>query len=315
MIFRTILPIQKAAFDIDYQTPILSIGSCFTENIGVRLNDLRLPICINPFGIVYNPISMSESINYLMTDKYLTENDIFQYNGLYHSWQHHGRFSSPDKAKILRGVNSEIIQARQILPKAKVLMLTLGTAHVFLENKSYQVVANCHKVPASYFEQKRLSVEEVVENLTYTFDSILRQNIDCQIIITVSPIRHIKDGFIENQRSKATLLLAAEALCHQYANVHYFPAYEILMDDLRDYRFYEADMIHPNSQAIDYIWQQFLTTYFSEKTQNIMREVSKLNAMQKHRPLHSDTEGYHQFVDKLEKYERALKIKYPFIEF
>ena len=313
MTFRTILPIPKAPFEIDYHTPILTLGSCFTENIGERLKALRLPISINPFGIVYNPISIANSINYLMTDVFFTEKDIFKYNELYHSWQHHGRFSSPDSAKILMGVNVEMEQGRNTIKKMKILMLTLGTAHIFIEKKSGQVVANCHKVPASHFEEKRLSVADIVGKLSDTFEKTTRQNIDCQIIITVSPIRHIKDGLVENQRSKATLLLAAEALSKQYKNVHYFPAYEIMMDDLRDYRFYEADMIHPNCQAIDYIWRRFLDTYFLEKTQGIMREVGKLNTMQNHRPLHDDTEGYQQFVDKIKKYEADLKAKYAFL--
>jgi hypothetical protein len=313
MTFRTILPIPKANFEIAYQTPILTIGSCFTENIGERLKALRLPISINPFGIVYNPITIADSINYLMTDTFFTEKDIFKNNDLYHSWQHHGRFSSPEIEKILRGVNVEIEQGRNTLKKMKILLLTLGTANIFIEKKSQQVVANCHKVPASHFDKKRLSVDDIVEKLSNTFDEIKNQNIDCQIIITVSPIRHIKDGLLENQRSKATLVLAAEALSQQFSNVHYFPAYEIMMDDLRDYRFYEADMIHPNSQAIDYIWQRFLDTYFSEKTQGIMSEVGKLNAMQNHRPLHGGTEGYQQFVDKVKRYELELKEKYAFL--
>jgi hypothetical protein len=313
MTFRTILPIPKAPFEIDYHTPILTLGSCFTENIGERLKALRLPICVNPFGIVYNPISIADSINYLMTDDFYAEKDIFKHHDLYHSWQHHGRFSSPDIDKILRGVKAEIKKGRDTLKKTKILMLTLGTARIFMEKKTGQVVANCHKVPASHFEEKRLNVAEIVEKLSDTFEKIKSQNIDCQIIITVSPIRHIKDGLVENQRSKATLILAAEALSKQYSNVQYFPAYEIMMDDLRDYRFYEADMIHPNSQAIDYIWQRFLDTYFSEKTQGIMREVGKLNTMQNHSPLHGDTEGYQQFVDKVRKYEMELKEKYSFL--
>jgi hypothetical protein len=313
MTFRTTLPIPKSTFEIDYQTPILTIGSCFTENIGERLKALRLPISINPFGIVYNSISIADSINYLMTNDVFTEKDIFKSNDLYHSWLHHGRFSSPDLGKILRGVNAEIEQGRDTLRRMKILMLTLGTAHIYIEKKSQQVVANCHKVPASYFEEKKLLVADIVEKLSDTFETIKSQNIDCQIIITVSPIRHIKDGLVENQRSKAALILAAEALSKQFANVHYFPAYEILMDDLRDYRFYEADMIHPNSQAIDYIWLRFLDTYFSEKTQGIMREVEKLNAMQNHRPLHGDTEGYQQFIDKVKIYEAELLAKYSFL--
>ncbi len=311
MVFRTVLLQQKAGFDNAYQNPTLTIGSCFAENMGVRLSDLRFPVCINPFGILYNPISIANCLNYLVTDTDFTEKDIFESQGLWHSWQHHGKFSNSKKVEILRGVNGSLSEARQFFTKANRLIITLGTAHVFVEKQSGKVVANCHKMPTSYFDPKRLSVENIVESLSRIFNKIVTQNPDFQIIITVSPIRHIRDGLIENQRSKATLLLATDILCQQFSNVHYFPAYEIMMDDLRDYRFYEADMIHPNSQAIDYIWRGFSDTYFTDETKKIMDDVHKVNLMRQHRPLHPDTEGYQQFVNNLKKKEIELVAKYP----
>ena len=329
MQFRTILEPHKAAFDLNYHTPILTVGSCFAENIGNRLSDLRFPININPFGILFNPISVADCLNYLMTETIFTENDIFENNGLWHSWLHHGRFSSPEKDKILRGVNDSLLEARQFFKTANRLIITLGTANVFVENTSNKVVANCHKVSLSmpkallwrgtpteqYFNKKRLSVTEIVESLSIVFSKIKTQNTDMQVIITVSPIRHIRDGLLENQRSKATLLLAIEEIMKQFPNIHYFPAYEIVMDDLRDYRFYEADMIHPNSQAIAYIWQFFSETFFLNETKIIAEEVRKVNLMQQHRPLHPDTEGYKQFVDNLKKRTGDLEKKYPYLRF
>jgi GSCFA family len=314
MVFRTVLLAKKEDFDCSYQTPTLAIGSCFAENMAARLSDLRFPVYTNPFGILYNPISIVNCLNYLMIGENFTEKDIFENHGLWHSWQHHGKFSSPKKAEILRGVNEQLSNARQFFKKANRLIVTLGTANVFIETEAGQVVANCHKMPASHFQYKRLSIAEIVEPLNLVFDKIIAQNIDCQIIITISPIRHIRDGLIENQRSKASLLLATEILCQQFANVHYFPAYEIMMDDLRDYRFYEADMIHPSKQAIDYIWQAFSDTFFTDETKKIMDEVHKINLMQQHRPLHPDTEGYQQFVNSLKKREEALNAKYPFLD-
>ncbi len=313
MVFRTALLPQKADFDASYQTPTLAIGSCFAENIGARLSDLRFNVSINPFGILYNPISIANCINYLMTNTAFTEKDIFEHQGLWHSWQHHGKFSNSKKAEILRGVNDSLSEARQFFTKANRLIVTLGTAHVFVENQSNTVVANCHKMPAAHFHRKTLSVEDIVASLSRVFNKIAAQKPDFQIIITVSPIRHIRGGLIENQRSKAILLLATHALCEQFSNVHYFPAYEIMMDDLRDYRFYEADMIHPTRQAIDYIWQVFSDTYFTNETKKIMDDVHKVNLMRQHRPLHPDTEGYQQFVNSLKKKEVELVAKYPIL--
>jgi hypothetical protein len=313
MVFRTVLPAQKAPFECSYKTPTLAIGSCFAENMGVRLSDLRYAMCINPFGILYNPISIANCLNYLVTDIFFSERDIFETQDLWHSWQHHGKFSSPKKDEILRGVNESLTEARQFLKTANRLILTLGTANVFIEKQTGQVVANCHKMPASTFHRKRLSVDEVVESLSPFFSEIFSQNNDFQVIITVSPIRHIKDGLIENQRSKAILLLAIDKLCETFTNIHYFPSYEIMMDDLRDYRFYEPDMIHPTQQAIDYIWQVFADTYFTEETKKIMDDVRKVNLMRQHRPLHPDTEGYQLFVNNLKKREMVLVAQYPFL--
>jgi GSCFA family len=314
MHFRTTLVVPKSSFDVNYETPLLMLGSCFTENIGARLQSLHLPVLINPFGIVYNPISMSKSINYLMTNDLFSEKDLFKEGSLWHSWQHHSRFSSPEKAEILRDINSELSIARSHFIKTKTLILTLGTANVFFEKKSNQVVSNCHKVPPQYFEKKRLSVEQVVLDLKTVFEKIFTQNADCQIVMTVSPIRHLRDGLVENNRSKAVLLLACAELNDLFPNVHYFPAYELVIDDLRDYRFYAPDMMHPTDQAIDYIWQHFTDTFFNEKTKIITEEIQKINLMKQHRPLHPNTEGYQQFVDNLQQKVDILQKKYPFLE-
>jgi lysophospholipase L1-like esterase len=314
MQFRTTLSIPQSSFELGYDTPLLMLGSCFTENIGARLQSLHLPVLTNPFGIVYNPISMTRNINYLMTNEIFSEKDIFQQGDMWHSWQHHSRFSSPEKAEILRGINDELTTARNHFVKTKTLILTLGTANVFVEKKSNQVVNNCHKSPPQYFEKKRLSVSDVVSNFKTIFEKILSQNTECQIVMTVSPIRHLRDGLIENNRSKAVLLLASAELSDLFPNVHYFPAYELVIDDLRDYRFFAPDMMHPTDQAIDYIWQHFTDTFFTEKTKIMTEEVHKINLMKQHRPLHPNTEGYQQFVNQLQQKVDNLKNKYPFLE-
>jgi lysophospholipase L1-like esterase len=314
MQFRTTLSTPKSSVDLSYETPLMMLGSCFTENIGAKLNALHLPVLTNPFGIVYNPVSMSKNINYLMTTDMFSEKDVFQQGDIWHSWQHHSRFSSPEKVEILRGINDELSRARNHFSKTKILILTLGTANVFIEKKSNQVVNNCHKVSPQYFDKKRLSVSDVVSNFETVFENILSQNADCQIVMTVSPIRHLRDGLIENNRSKAVLLLACAELSDLFPNVHYFPAYELVIDDLRDYRFYTPDMMHPTDQAIDYIWQYFTDTFFSEKTKTITDDVQKINLMKQHRPLHPNTEGYQQFVNNLQQKVENLKKKYPFLE-
>lgn len=319
--FRTELKPQKASFDIDYQCFTLGIGSCFIENIGSMLNARQLPFLQNPYGIVYNPLSIVKqlaAITALDADteaNYFSEKDLFQHNGLWGSLQHHGKFSGENKAIVLNNTNDSLEKARNFYKKTNRIVLTLGTANVFIWKETGEVVANCHKLPPQYFEQKRLKVEEIVDNFKPIFEKIFSQNTDCQIIITVSPIRHIRDGLVENNRSKAVLLLAADALSQFFDNVHYFPAYEIVMDDLRDYRFYERDMIHPNALAIEYIWQFFSDTFFDNKTKSIIQEVEKINAMLAHRPLHgADTEGYQKFREQLDLKILALQKQYPFLK-
>ena len=313
MHFKTSFNIPHSDFDISYNTPVMMLGSCFAEHIGTRLQAAQLPVLTNPFGINYNPISIGDCINYLMNNDFFEEKHVFKNGDLWHSWLHHGRFSHPNKAEILRGINTELSAARAHFIKTKCLILTLGTANIFIEKESQTVVANCHKVPPQYFEKKRLTVAEVIDYFKPIFKKIFSQNIDFQIVMTVSPIRHLRDGLVENNRSKAVLLLACDELSRFFPNVHYFPAYELVIDDLRDYRFYAPDMMHPTEQAIAYIWEHFTATFFSENTNQIVEEVQKINLMKQHRPLHPNTEGYQQFVKVLQQKIDLLNHNYPFL--
>ncbi len=317
--FRTELKPQKAAFDIDYQCFTLGIGSCFIENIGAMLDARQLRFFENPFGIVYNPLSIAQQLAAISEEDtafFFTEKDLLQQNGLWASLQHHGKFSSENQDLVLKNINDSLATARLFFKKTNRILLTFGTSNVFVWKETGEVVANCHKIFPQYFEQKRLSVEEIVAAFTPIFEKIFSQNIDCQTILTVSPIRHIREGLVENNRSKAVLLMACDVLSKLFEQVHYFPAYELVMDDLRDYRFYERDMIHPNSTAIEYIWQFFADTYFDKNTKSIIQEVEKINAMQAHRPLHgADTEGYQKFKLQLEKRISDLQKQYPYLCF
>jgi hypothetical protein len=315
--FRTeIKKVETAPFRLSYETPIMGIGSCFIEHIGAKLAERQLPVCINPFGIVYNPLSMAQELGYLLSGKTIAESDLCEIQGLWHSWQHHGRFSGEDKQAVLKHIQESLSAAQYFFKTTHRLVLTFGTARVFYLKKTGEVVANCHKAPPQYFEQKRLNVAEIVDSLAPIFEQMSREKPDAHILLTVSPIRHIRDGLIENNRSKAALLLACADLEAAYPNVHYFPAYEMVMDDLRDYRFYDRDMIHPSAQAIDYIWDIFSQTFFEAKTQEIINAVEKINQMRAHRPLHgTQTEGYRAFQKNLEDKISALEKQFPFLRF
>lgn len=320
--FRTELKQERAPFSIDYQSLTLGIGSCFIENIGAMLNARQMPFQQNPFGIVYNPLSIARQLAAISDNNdarnafFIKESDLIQHDNLWHSLQYHGKFSGENRTAVLENMNNSLNAARDFFQKSNRLMLTFGTANVFEWTKTGEVVANCHKIPPQYFAQKRLTVDEIVNAFKPIFEKIFSQNADYQIILTVSPIRHVRDGFVENNRSKAVLLLACEALSAEFERVYYFPAYEMVMDDLRDYRFYERDMIHPNSVAIEYIWQYFIETFFDKKTKNIIREVEKINLMQAHRPLHgADTEGYKKFRENLALKISEAQARYPFLHF
>jgi hypothetical protein len=315
MKLRTELPAFKTALDINYQTPTLGIGSCFVENIGAKMAQRRFSFHQNPFGIVYNPLSIAAQLDILTTEKRFVESDLVPINGLFHSWLHHGSFSEETVEWTLIAINSAIDEARLFLKKTNRLFLTFGSATVYQLKTTGEIVANCHKAPPQYFHKKRLSTTEIVAAFSPVFEKLSTQYVDLQIILTVSPIRHLRDGLIENNLSKATLLLAADALTQQFPNVTYFPAYELVIDDLRDYRFFERDMMHPTTQAVDYIWDYFSNAYFSEETKQVVQEVEKINAMQAHRPINgADTEGVKKFQKTLALKIKELEMKFPFLD-
>lgn len=296
--FRTALTPTPAPFRISHTDRLLLLGSCFTEHIGARLVAGKFPALTNPFGIAYNPASMLYCLERVCAaDRDFGAAELFQHAGLWRSWAHHGSFARADQNAALATVNTAYREAADWLPGCSRLLLTFGTADVFMLRDTAQIVANNHKMPTAHFTPRRLSVEEIVDSATAVLEKIRGEKTDFQVIVTVSPVRHLREGAIANQRSKATLVLACDALCRALPYVHYFPAYELLLDDLRDYRFYAADMIHPSEVAVDYIWQHFCDTYFSEKTRTLLRDISKLQAAARHRPLHPDAPEHQRFVE------------------
>ncbi|MFK7982978.1 MAG: GSCFA domain-containing protein [Saprospiraceae bacterium] len=311
--FRTVLPLEKTNFDINYQSPILCIGSCFTENTGNLLVANKFPTLLNPFGILYNPISIKNSLEILLSEKEYTAKDLFFHQDLWRSFDHHSFFSATNQVQALETINHQIKVAKVFLQQTKRIILTFGTANVFINKSAGKVVANCHKLPTTNFEKQRLSVAEITSALLPVLQQLKTQNSTVEIILTLSPVRHIRDGLLENQRSKATLLLALEYLSKELPFTHYFPAYELVLDDLRDYRFFGKDMIHPNEIAIDYIWNYFQQTYFSTKTMAIFKQVKKIVQASQHRPLHPTTATHQQFVRKQLEKIIAFSKQYPFI--
>jgi hypothetical protein len=313
--FRTIFPPFQSTIKIGHADRVLCIGSCFAEQMGGRLERLKFPTLVNPFGIVFNPVSIGRSLEQLMIGEPFSENNLVQHQGLWHSWEHHGRFSQPDKASALSNINDSLSTARAFLKNTNRLVVTLGTAHVFNLKKTGEVVANCHKLPAAAFERRRLTVAEVAAALLPVFEKMKAQLPSLEIIATVSPVRHLRDGLLENQRSKATLLLALDEIGQRLPYVHYFPAYEILLDDLRDYRFYAEDMAHPSPQATDYIWQYFEQAFFDEKTKALNGRIERVLSAMAHRPFHPQSVEHQNFIKKELDALRQLAGEYPELGF
>ena len=261
MKLQTIVDIPASPWKVGYEDKILMLGSCFSDEIGEQMKQRYLHVTCNPFGTLYNPLSIAQAINYKsQITNY--ELPLVEYDGLWHSMAHHGSFSRATKEEAEEAVTDSNETMQRALSEATVVIVTFGTAWVYEMNG--EVVANCHKMPDSWFSRRRLSVEEIVA----TWKPILEQYQDKHWIFTVSPIRHIKDGLHENQLSKATLLMAVEAISHQHSAVSYFPSYEILLDELRDYRFYADDLVHPSSLAVKYIWERFVDTFCTPRTKN-----------------------------------------------
>ncbi|MBL7796698.1 MAG: GSCFA domain-containing protein [Saprospiraceae bacterium] len=313
--FRTIVPVERAPFGIAHTDRMLLVGSCFTEHIGERLAAGKFPTLANPNGIVYNPVSIARSLHALQQSDYEPETALFEHAGLWHSWEHHGRFSHPDRDTAAEKIRVAHRQAAAFLQTANRLLLTLGTAEVFTLRETGQVVANNHKVPADRFEQRRLSVTETADALAGALLSLHAAMPGLRVVLTVSPVRHLRTGFVENQRSKAVLVLTCAELCRRLDFVHYFPAYELLLDDLRDYRFYADDMLHPSDAAVDYIWEYFADTYFSPETRRLLERISKIQAAARHRPFHPESPEHRAFARRQVEQIGALSAEYPHLDF
>lgn len=309
MNFRTEIQAKPASFTINHGTQLMLLGSCFATNIGQQLERHRFPVMINPFGVLYNPLSIAQTLQVLINNEQCKPSDLVEHDGLWHSWLHHGSFSRESEDACLQACNDACGDAAQWLRRTNVLIITFGTARVYRETTSGRVVANCHKIPAKRFTNERLTVEEICGVWHDLIPQLLQINPSLQIVFTLSPIRHWKDGAHDNQLSKASLLLAIDALQQAFKSISYFPAYELLMDDLRDYRFYESDMLHPNQTAIQYVWQQFTSMFFAESTKQLLKQITEVIQAVAHRPLHGNTQQYKSFLEASLKKIECLELQ------
>jgi len=289
--FRTEYHPRPVKQQIDHRMKLLTIGSCFSENIGLRLQSNKFKALANPFGTVYNPLSIFK----LLGSDEIDQSKFVEVGGRFYHLDFHSQFTAKDKKTLETVLRLKMKEVAEHIASTKVLFVTLGTAFVYESTDSGEVVANCHKIPQKQFRKRLLSLVEMKDAFNKLTTYLERINPALQYIFTVSPVRHIKDGIAENQLSKALL----RVLCHELScanDVSYFPAYEMMMDDLRDYRFYKTDMIHPSEMAEDYIWDKFQQVYFSDQTQKILKEWAKIQTALAHRPFSPEAENHQKFL-------------------
>ena len=314
MNYRTIVAPKDFDFEISHQSNLLLVGSCFSNNIGSKLIVNKFNTLINPFGILFNPISIVNTLNDIIEGKEVGVNDLHFENGLYHSFAHHGSFSGPNSGEVVNCINQSREEATQFLNKTDVIILTLGSAWGYRHNDTGEFVANCHKVPNKKFTKELLEVGFIVKKLRMVIDKLQAINSNLNVIFTVSPVRHWKDGAEENTLSKSILHVAAHQLADR-KSISYFPSYEMVVDDLRDYRFYKEDMLHPNNVAIDYVWNRFENAFFSTETIERNNQIFKIIAASKHRPFNSSSDEHQRFLKIQLKNIKRIKLKNPIINF
>ena len=309
MNFRTNIKLKKERNQIDYNSNLVLIGSCFSENIHKKLDYFKFNTFSNPFGILFNPKAIEKLIiNAINCEKY-TKKDIFQLNERWHCFDAHSDLSSSNKDELLGNLNTAIEITSQNILGASHIVITLGTSWIYRFIESDTIAGNCHKVPQKKFLKKLLTVDEVSASLDTICTLIKSVNSKAEIIFTVSPVRHIKDGFVENSQSKSHLIAGIHQVVDKRKRINYFPSYEIMMDDLRDYRFYANDMIHPNETAINYIWGKFQEVWLTENTSSIMKEVDSIQKGLTHKPFNPNSEQHQDFLKKLNIKIEHLKIK------
>ncbi|HEV7779932.1 MAG TPA: GSCFA domain-containing protein [Chitinophagaceae bacterium] len=316
------IDLKKLSPPVAYRDTIMLTGSCFTEHIGNALSDLKFSICQNPNGILFGPDAVCKSLISYVENKQFTEADLFQLNEVWSSWQHHSRFSHTNREEAVRIINQSQQQAHEFLKKADWLIITLGSSFSYkltgLSDKASCStgggVANCHRAPAQWFDKQMLEIPEIIDLLENCLEKLSAFNNKLNIIFTVSPVRHIRDGVVENNRSKARLIESVHHMVQKYGQAHYFPAYELVIDVLRDYRFYDIDLVHPNYPATEFVLEKFAESCIDEESQQLMQEVKKIVIARKHKPFQPETKAHQQFLINHFEKAKALQKKFPFLD-
>ena len=315
MNLQTKITVAAPDFSIDYNSRLMMLGSCFAENMGSKFSYYKFDVDVNPCGIIYNPLSVANVLRLIVEGKQFEKSDLRQVGGKWVSLYHHGAFSSTDPDECLRRINDRLTKATGELRTLDLLVITWGTAWVYRYTRENIVVSNCHKIPSQEFERSRLSVEDIVKEYLVLIGRLREINPGLRILFTVSPIRHWKDGAHGNQLSKATLLLAIDRLREELQHVYYFPAYEIVLDELRDYRFYADDMLHMSGFTVDYIWERFLYSFISPEVFGLMNQIGRINKGVAHRPFEPQSEEYQRLVKKMLAEIAMISRSYPMIDF
>jgi hypothetical protein len=316
--FKLTLASKRAENAMGYRDSFFLIGSCFSENMGAKLNTHLFKVFENPHGVLFNPISVAQSLSDCISNKQYAEADLFQLNEVWNSWQHHSRYSGITAKDAVEKINNSITNAHNFLKTADHIVITLGSAWVYQLNSQSpyaagQVVANNHKAPASWFDKALMKPDILVLLLNQMVKDLLQFNPHLQIIFTISPVRHLREGLVENNRSKAVLIQAVHEIIENTENTAYFPSYEYVIDDLRDYRFYAEDLVHPNYAASNYVWEKWVETYMNEDTQDIMKQVAELQLAMQHKPFFAGSTQHNEFLQNcIAKSERLLSL-YPYL--
>ena len=313
MNFTTKVPVKTYEFPINYSAKLLLLGSCFAENMGEKFVYFKFQTTINPFGIIFNPVSIEKLVKRAVNRINFTEADVFFHNDLWHSYDVHSECSHSDKEILLKKLNAALEAMHRQIAEVSHIVITYGTSWVYQLKTTGEIVANCHKVPQSEFSKEILSPESIAQSIQNTMNLIRQINPEVKFIFTISPVRHTKDGFPENQRSKAHLMTAIHPIVLDNASSNYFPSYEIMMDELRDYRFYADDMLHPSQIAIDYIWIRFFENYVNTDCFATMQEVCNIQKGLAHRPFNPETKSHQQFLETLN--QKIIKLKAQFSHF
>ena len=316
--FKLTLASKRSENSIGYRDQLFLIGSCFSENMGAKLNTHLFKVFENPHGVLFNPISVAQSLSDCINHKQYAEADLFQLNEVWNSWNHHSRYSGITPKDAVEKINNSITKAHAFLKTADHIVITLGSAWVYQLNSQSpftagQVVANNHKAPATWFDKALMKPDALVLLLNKMVKDLLQFNAHLQIIFTISPVRHLREGLVENNRSKAVLIQAVHEIVDSIDNTAYFPSYEYVIDDLRDYRFYAEDLVHPNYAASNYVWEKWVETYMNEETQNIMKQVAELQLAMQHKPFFAGSTQHKEFLQNcIAKSERLLSL-YPYL--